>query len=160
MKSNFSFLEEKWPLMASLGSMAEKYLYTDSNSCLIKLGLFAESIVQLMFMLDKLPEPQEDNTHANRIKVLISEGLLPKDIQDILYSIRISRNDAVHNSYESTKKAKILLEYAYMLGSWFMQTYGNWSFEPLEFVMPQGISGDIDFKAVIGVLEERMNQLT
>ena len=159
MKSNFSFFEEKWPLMASLGSMAEKYLYTDSNSCLIKLGLFAEAIVQLMFMLDKLPEPQVDNTHANRIKVLVSEGLLPNDIQNILYAIRISRNDAVHNSYESTKNAKILLEYGYMLGSWFMQTYGNWNFEPLEFVMPQDISRDINFKAVIGVLEERINQL-
>ena len=102
MKSNFSFFEEKWPIMVSLGSMAERYLYTDSNACLIKLGLFAESIVQLMFTLDKIVEPLEGNTHANRIKVLIREGLVPKDIADILYDIRISRNDAVHNSYKSS----------------------------------------------------------
>lgn len=159
MKSNFSFLDDKWPLMASLGSMAEKYLYTDSNTCLIKLGLFAESIVQVMFTLEKITVRQEDNTHANRIKVLISDGLLPKEIQDILYAIRISRNDAVHNSYESTKKAKILIEYAYKLGIWFIQTYGNWNYKPLEFVLPEDRSGDIDFKAVIGVLEERMNEL-
>lgn len=159
MKSNFSFLDEKWSLLASLGNTAEKYLYTDSNSCLIKIGLFAESTVQLMFTLDKIQEPQEDNTHANRIKVLIREGLLPKDIEDILYAIRISRNDAVHNSYESTEKAKILLEFAYKLGIWFMQTYGDWNYEPLEFVIPEDTSRDIEFKSVIEILEEKINQL-
>lgn len=160
MKSNFSFLDEKWPLLTSLGSMAEKYLYTDSNSCLIKLGLFAESIVRLMFMLDKMPEPQEENTHANRIKVLKREGLLPKDIDDILYAIRISRNEAIHDGYESTEQAKILLEFANKLGIWFMQTYGDWNYEPLEFVMPKDTSQDIDFKVVIEAQEEKIKQLT
>ncbi|MHB8127338.1 MAG: DUF4145 domain-containing protein [Desulfitobacteriaceae bacterium] len=159
MKSNFSFLDEKWPLLGSLGNTAEKYLYTDSNSCLIKLGVFAESIVQLMFTLDKIEEPQEDNTHANRIKVLIREGLIPKDIEDILYAIRISRNDAVHNSYESTEKAKILLEFAYKLSTWFMQTYGDWNYIPFEFVMPEDTSRDMVHKGDIDVLEEKINQL-
>ena len=156
LKSNFSFLEEKWPLMASLGSMAEKYLYTDSNTCLIKIGLFAESLVHSMFTLDKITEPQVDNTHAYRIKVLSSKGLFPKDIVDILDAIRLSRNDAVHKSYESTEKAKILLESTYRLGIWFMQTYGNRN----KFELPRDTRGDLDFHAVIGVLEERVNQLT
>ena len=160
MKSNFSFLEEKWPLLVSLGSMAEKYLYTDSNSCLIKLGLFAESIVRLMFTLDKIPEPLEDNTQANRIRILKREGLIPKDIDDILYSIRISRNDAVHDGYESIDQAKILLEFTYKLGIWFMQTYGDWDYEPIEFVMPEDTSRDTDFKAVIEAQEEKIKLLT
>jgi type I restriction enzyme R subunit len=87
MKSNFSFLGEKWPLLAFIGSTAEKYVYTDSNSCLIKLGLFGESIVKLMFVLVNIHEPNEDNTHANRIKLLKKEGLIPKDIDDILYAL-------------------------------------------------------------------------
>jgi len=160
LKSNFSFLEEKWPLLVSLGSMAEKYLYTDSNSCLIKLGLFAESIVRLMFTLDKIPEPLEDNTQANRIRILKREGLIPKDIDDILYSIRISRNDAVHDGYESIDQAKILLEFTYKLGIWFMQTYGDWDYEPIEFVMPEDTSRDTDFKAVIEAQEEKIKLLT
>lgn len=139
--------------------MAEKNLFADSNSCFLKLGLFAESVVQLIFTLDKIPEPQADNTHANRIKILIRGELLPKDIEDMFYAIRISRNDAVHNSYESTEKAKRLLEFAFKLSIWFMQTYGDWNYEPLEFVMPEDTSRDIDFKAVIDVLEERINQL-
>ncbi|MBC9786530.1 type I restriction-modification system endonuclease [Heliobacterium chlorum] len=162
MKSNFTFLEEKWPLLASLGSMAEKYLYTDSNSCLIKLGLFAESIVRHMFALDNItePQPQQENTHANRIKVLKKEGLLPKDIDDILYAIRTTRNDAVHDGYESTERAKILLEFAHKLGIWFMQTYGDWDYEPAEFVLPEDISLDSKFKSIIEAQEAKIKQLT
>ena len=140
--------------------MAEKYIYTDSNTCLIKLGSLAEFLVRLMFTLDKIQEPQEDNTHANRIRILKREGLLPKDIDDILFAIRISRNDAVHDGYESIEQAKILLEFAYKLSIWFMQTYGDWNYEPLEFVMPEDTSRDIDFKAVIKAQEEKIKLLT
>lgn len=113
-----------------------------------------------MFRLDNIPEPQEDNTHANRIRILKREGLLPKDINDIIYAIRISRNDAIHNGYASTEQAKIILEFADKLGIWFMQTYCDWTFEPSDFVMPDDIRNDIDFKAVIEAQEEKIKQLT
>jgi type I restriction enzyme, R subunit len=75
LRSNFTFLEEKWSLLASLGSTAERYIYNDSNACLFKLGLFGESVINLMFDLDNIPKPTDDNSHANRIKVLKKEGL-------------------------------------------------------------------------------------
>lgn len=159
MKSNFSFLEERWSLLASVGMMAEKYIYTDPNSCLIKLGLFAESIVRLIFTLDNLAEPQMDNTHANRIRILKNEGLLPKDIDDILYALRAARNKAAHDGYESVEQASILIEFAYKLGVWFMQTYGEWSYEPTGFVIPEDTSKDIDYKAVIKQQEDKIQEL-
>ncbi|MEF9934737.1 MAG: type I restriction-modification system endonuclease [Clostridium sp.] len=160
MKSNFNFLEEKWPLLASIGSAAEKYIYTDSNSCFIKLGLFSESIVRLMFKLDNIEEPQEDNKHANRIKILKREGLIPKEIDNILYALRISRNKAAHDVYESIEQAKILVEFAYKLGVWFMQTYGNWNYEPENFIIPEDISKDVDFEAIIKQQEGKIKELT
>lgn len=160
MRSNFAFLEEKWPLLASLGSTAEKYIYNDSNSCLLKLGLFSETLVHLMFTLDNISEPQADNTHANRIKILKSEGLLPKEIDDILYSLRMSRNKAAHDGYESTEQAKILIEFAYRLGIWFIQTYGEWNFEPKEFINPEDISNKTDYEATIKAQEEKIKELT
>lgn len=160
MKSNFAFLEEKWSLLASIGSMAEKYIYTDSNSCLFKLGLFGEAIVHLMFKLDNIEEPQTENTHANRIKVLSSEGLIPKDIDDVLYPLRITRNKATHDGYESIEQSKILVEFAYKLGVWFMQTYGDLEYEPLEFVSPIDLSQEPDFEATIKEQEEKIKELT
>ncbi len=160
MKSNFSFLEERWPLLTSIGMIAERYIYTDSNSCFIKLGLFAESIVRLIFVLDHIAEPQVDNTHANRIKILKNEGLLPKDIDDILYALRKTRNKAAHDGYESTEQAMILIQFAYKLGGWFMQTYGDWDYKPVAFVKPDALANNVDLSAVNKRQEEKIKELT
>lgn len=112
-----------------------------------------------MFTFDGIPEPKEDNTHAYRIKILNKEGLLPKEIDDILYAIRKSRNDAVHDGYESTEQAKIILEFAYNLGIWFMQTYGDWQYKPKKFVMPKATQ-DVDDRTVLEAHEEKIEQLT
>jgi len=38
MQSNFVFLQNDFSVLYQIGIIAEKYLYTDSNVCLIKLG--------------------------------------------------------------------------------------------------------------------------
>ena len=52
MKSNFEFLNSRFPVLANFGELAEKYLYSDSNSCLMKLGMIGETIVNLCFTYD------------------------------------------------------------------------------------------------------------
>lgn len=81
MKSNFDFLDKDFPVLAQFGKMAESYLYSDSNSCLMKLGMIGETIVNLMFIYDRIMPPSE-NTAVNRISVLFREGLLTQDIVD------------------------------------------------------------------------------
>ena len=49
MASNFEFLEKNFPVLADYGRKAENYLYSDSNSCLMKLGMIGETIVNLIF---------------------------------------------------------------------------------------------------------------
>lgn len=63
--SNFAFLEEKFPVLANFGLLAEKYCYSDSNSCLMKLGMIGETIVNLIFKYDRVPLPY-DNTAVAR----------------------------------------------------------------------------------------------
>ena len=55
MSNNFGFLQNDFPVLAQFGQKAESYLYSDSNSCLMKLGMIGETIVNLMFTYDKLP---------------------------------------------------------------------------------------------------------
>ena len=45
MASGFSFLRTQFPGLEKTGEFAERYLYSDSNSCLFKLGLLCEDIV-------------------------------------------------------------------------------------------------------------------
>lgn len=61
MESNFCFLEKDFPVLARFGENAEAYLYSDSNSCLMKLGMIGETIVNLMFTYDKIPLPRDNS---------------------------------------------------------------------------------------------------
>ncbi|ABR47072.1 type III restriction protein, res subunit [Alkaliphilus metalliredigens QYMF] len=160
MKSNFEFLNKTFPVLANLGSTAESYLYSDANSSLIKLGLFGETIVNLMLKLDQMEPPEYDNTHANRIKLLKKEGLISQNIDDIIYSLRIARNKAVHSGYDSFEDCVILLEMGHNLAIWFMQTYGDWQYAPAEFVLPEDNSQQADFEALLKEKEELIAVLT
>lgn len=135
MKSNFEFLKDSFPVLANFGELSEKYLYTDSNSCLMKLGMIGETIVNLIFTYDKLPLPY-DNTAINRIDTLYREGLITHDLADILHALRKKRNLAVHENYASVEDGKALIQMAYSLTEWFMQTYGDWNYQSKPFVMP------------------------
>ncbi|WP_102049497.1 type I restriction-modification system endonuclease [Pygmaiobacter massiliensis] len=158
MKSNFDFLHNKFAVLYEIGQLAEKYLYSDSNSCLIKLGMMGETVVNLMLKLDGIAPPNVDNTHANRIRLLKREGLLPRDIDDILYALRTTRNDAIHQNFADAEKCKTLLEMAYTLSVWFMQTYGDWNFNAGTFILP---SNDMmDFDAIILEKETMIEKLT
>lgn len=135
MPSNFEFLQDKFPVLADYGQKAEKYLYSDSNSCLMKLGMIGETIVNLIFKFDRVALPY-DNTPVVRIDTLSREGLIDSEIQDILHSLRKVRNRAVHENYASVDDGKTLLGMAYSLCVWFYQVYGDYNYQPTSFVMP------------------------
>ena len=132
MKSNFYFLEADFPVLAQFGQKAKAYLYSDTNSCLMKLGMIGETIVNLMFTYDRITLPIE-NTAVNRITTLFREGLLTQDLVDILHALRKTRNKAVHDNYASVSEGKTLLQMAHSLCEWFMQTYGDWNYQNQPF---------------------------
>lgn len=142
MKSNFEFLNNYFPVLANFGELAEKYLYSDSNSCLMKLGMIGETIVNLCFTYDRILLPQ-DNTAANKINGLFREGMITRDLKDILYALRINRNKATHENYASVSDGKALIQMAYSLCEWFMQTYGDWNYQNRPFVMPDEITESV-----------------
>ncbi|MBQ3643475.1 MAG: type I restriction-modification system endonuclease [Candidatus Riflebacteria bacterium] len=135
MPSNFEFLKKDFPVLANFGELAEKYLYSDSNSCLMKLGMIGETIGNMMFAYDNIPFPV-DNTAVKRIDTLYREGLLSRDLVDVLHSLRKMRNKAVHENFSSIKAGKSLIQMAYTLCEWFMEAYGDCDYKHKAFVMP------------------------
>ncbi|MEG0107833.1 MAG: type I restriction-modification system endonuclease [Lachnospiraceae bacterium] len=142
--NNFDFLKNNWDELAKTGELAEQYLYTDTNTCFIKMGMLAEHIVEYMLAYDGISEPEYDNTHANRIRLLKRNDLLPREIDNILFVLRKTRNDAAHAGMDSLDKAKDNLVLTYDLASWFMQTYGDYTYEPASFVMPENHQVDVN----------------
>lgn len=143
--SNFEFLQERWPMLTQLGALGEKNIQEDSNTTLIKLGMFAELVVKYMFAYDNLDEPA-DGRLSSRIITLKRNDLLPDEINNILYSLRTKRNAAAHEGYQSENDAKVLTKMTYQLGVWFMQTYGEWSFEPTEYIEPREKTDTAEFE--------------
>lgn len=135
MGSNFDFLQKEFPVLAQFGRAAEAYLYSDSNSCLMKLGMIGETMINLIFAYDHIRFPV-DNTAVKRIGTLYDEGLLTQDLVDAFHALRKVRNKAVHENYESVSDGKALLQMAHSLCEWFMQTYGDWSYQSQKFVLP------------------------
>ena len=139
MKSNFDFLNKDFPVLANFGKLAEQYCFSDPNSCLIKVGMIGETIVNLMFTYDGVALPY-DNTAATRINALMCEGLLTAELCDILHILRKARNKATHENYGSEEEGKNLLQMAHSLCEWFMQTYGDWNYQNQSFIMPTKIT--------------------
>lgn len=158
MKSNFEYLNKYYPELAKLGNTAECYLYSDPNSCIYKLGLLSETIVNAVFNIEKLQIPEDKNTLANKIRILKREGILPKIIDDILYALRIRRNDGVHAGLDSVDNAKVLLKMAYSLSNWFVEVYIDWEYKTQPFVLPEKIS-PIDYESIIKEKESQIEEL-
>lgn len=159
MKSNFEFLNKYWPALAQIGVAAESYVYSDANACLYKLGMFGERLILEIFAFEHIKEPTIDNTHANRIRLLKREGLIPKKIDDILYALRKTRNDAVHAGADSVEDAKTLLSMTYNLAVWFMEVYGDWGYIAPAFVMPENVVQP-DYESIIKEQEEKIVALS
>lgn len=159
MKSNFEFLNRYWPALAQIGAAAENYVYSDANACLYKLGMFGERLILEIFAFEHIKEPAIDNTHASRIRLLKREGLIPKKIDDILYALRKTRNDAVHAGADSVEDAKTLLSMSYNLAVWFMEVYGDWGYIAPAFVMPENVEQP-DYESIIKEQEEKITALS
>ena len=156
--SNFEYLNKYYPQLAKFGSAAECYLYSDPNACIYKLGLLSETIVNAVFDIEKLSIPEDKNTLAMKIRILKREGVLPKIIDDILYALRIRRNDAVHAGLDSIDNAKILLKMAYNLSNWFVEVYIDWQYKAQPFVLPSKIP-TTDYEKIIKEKESQISAL-
>lgn len=158
--SNFQFLESHWTDLAKLGDLSEKYVYSDPNTSIIKQGMLSEVMVKYMLAYDGIAEPAYDNTHANRIRILKNNDLLPREIDNTLYILRKSRNDAAHNAADEGEKALNNLQLMYELCVWYMQTYGDYNYEPTGYVQPVDMTVCLaDLEKENAELEERNQQL-
>ncbi len=53
---NFEMLRSQWPELAELACMAERYVHSDPESCLVKLRNYTELMVRWLYRQERLPE--------------------------------------------------------------------------------------------------------
>lgn len=135
MRSNFEFLKEvDPPVLYRIAQLAESYLYTDPNGCLVKLRQFAEVMVSEVLQTEHIALPY-DNTQANRINLLKREEIIEYQLAGLLHQLRLKGNEAVHGAFESVDTAKTILQMAFKLAEWYALNYGEGT-KGATFVMP------------------------
>ena len=122
--SNFEFLHTEFPALYAIGKEAEFLLHHDPAATLAKLRVYGEKLVDQVFAQHQLPTPTE-NTQHNRLGELKRQGLLPRQVQDILYLLKSKGNAAAHDNVGSLGDASLLLESAFHLGKWLLNTYAT-----------------------------------
>jgi type I restriction enzyme, R subunit len=154
--SNFSYLEQEFPILFNIGQAAECNLHTDPVTCLFKLRLFAEKLSEYIFTKHKLEYPYK-NTFHNRLKTLELEGILPDAVKDLLHSIKNKGNLAVHDSIGSPEDAKSILFSTFKISKWFYQVYGDEQnkIADLKFHLPE----NLDARHALHVLKTQHDEL-
>ncbi|MDO5722521.1 MAG: type I restriction-modification system endonuclease [Actinomycetaceae bacterium] len=133
--ANFAFLKDNFPSLENLGTLAETYLYTDPSTAIMKLGILCESMIELIYQYDRVPPPY-DRSAVKRIDTLAREGLLPREVVDILHLVRKARNKAAHEGWGSTADVEKFLPMVHSLSWWFEATYGDPNVKVTKYVLP------------------------
>lgn len=124
--------------------------------------MFGETMAKFILAIEQLSEPN-DHKQNTRLSLLKREDLIQAELLTIFHALKNTGNSAVHEGYESLHEAKRLLRMSFTLGVWFMQTYGEWDFEPEDFVLPseepQTSTRQRELEDLNNSLEERANRL-
>lgn len=155
--SNFGFFQNEWGVLAKLGESAERNVYNDPHTSIMKLRLLGESIAKSVVASDNIEEPPL-LTQVERIQLLRKEGLADPEIIEIFTTLRRKGNKASHEAdYGTTEEAVTLLELAFQLSIWFMEVYVDWEFVAQKFVLPEEQHED-ELLLKIHELEQQIEQ--
>jgi type I restriction enzyme R subunit len=136
MNSNFSFFRGKWDVLANLGETAEKNVFFDPHTTLMKLRLFGETLTKFILAFENIREVY-GTTQVDRINTLRREGLVEPELFEIFEMLRRKGNQAMHEAeFGKIEEAKAVLHLAFRLSIWFMEVYGDWDFKAQEYIEP------------------------
>ncbi|WP_186198169.1 type I restriction-modification system endonuclease [Burkholderia gladioli] len=140
---NFSFLAEHSPLLAQLGSAAEKIFAADPNASLIKLRQFGEAMAQ--DLAARLGVGFDQITQADLLFRLERESGLDRTVKSLFHTLRVEGNKATHQFETQHREAMDGLRVARALAIWFHQSFGErgTAFKPGPFIPPEDPSAHL-----------------
>jgi len=154
--SNFAFFKGDWEILAKLGESAERNLYNDPHTSIIKLRLLGESIAKAVLASDNIREAY-DTRQVDRLNTMKKEGLAEPEMLDIFHTLRRKGNTASHEaSYGTTEEAKQLLALAYQISIWFMEVYIDWEFVAPTYREPEPEVSSNELQLKVKALEEEI----
>ena len=160
---NFSFLQKKWPDLAEVATLAETYVYDDPPSSIVKLRIFAEEIVDILYYELGFEKPLNEYNTCNFVDLLQTEDFkktVPKQVINVFHYIRKEGNKAAHpNKYSFTPKhALSAVETSFNLSQWFYKTVAGSDLKISKFAPPDKSLSRQELIAQKEELEKRLQE--
>jgi type I restriction enzyme R subunit len=121
---NFAFLAQHDELLVRLAEFAERYVFDDPNSALIKIRQLAEALAQRAAANVGIQVTSRDN-FSEVLGLLRSKNVLVGDVLDVSHRIRKTGNDATHDFVGEQREALVHLQLVRRLAIWFHRTFSN-----------------------------------
>lgn len=136
MSNNFVFLAAKWDDLATFTSQAEEYIFSDPQSCLLKLRLFSETLVGYLYR-DLNIKVEKNWTYFEKLTNDEFQTVINNSILHKLHAIRIKGNKAAHEGIVSSEEALWLVQEAHRISLWLYSSYSNDMEENIkDFIIP------------------------
>lgn len=133
---NFSFLAKHDDVLVHHAALAERYVFDDANSALIKLRQFAELLAQHCAAYAGIAVDERDS-FLEILDKLWNGRVLGPQISQLFHGLRKAGNEAAHSHSGDRREALHHLQMARKLAVWFHKSFGNDPvFRPGPFVPP------------------------
>lgn len=132
---NFAFLAKHDALLVRYGAQAERYVFDDPNTALIKLRQFCEVLAKLAAAQVGVYVANEDG-FVEVLNRLNDSGVLAPDVAQLFHGLRRAGNLAAHDHHGTQGEALHQLRMARTLGVWFHRAFSDKNFKPGAFVPP------------------------
>ena len=136
---NFQFLAKHDPVLVRHAALAERYVFDDANSALIKLRQFGELLSQCCAAtVGMVLEPRD--SFLDILNRLRSGGVIDYQVANLFHGLRKIGNEAAHGSTDDRRAALHQLQMARKLAVWFHKVQADGRLQPPE----QSFQGELE----------------
>ncbi len=133
---NFGFLAKHDDVLVRHAALAERYVFDDANSALIKLRQFGELLAEHSAAYAGIAVDQQDS-FLNVLDKLWNAGVLGAQVSQLFHGLRKSGNAAAHTHTGDRREALHQLQMARKLAVWFHRSFGgDKKFDAGSFIVP------------------------
>lgn len=133
---NFGFLSKYDDILVKHAALAERYVFDDANSALVKLRQFAELLAQHCAALTGIAVLDRE-PFLETLNKLWNLGVTGSQTSQLFHGLRKAGNDATHAHAGDRREALHQLQMARQLAIWFHRSFGgDKNFNPGPFVTP------------------------
>ncbi len=136
LSPNFAFLAGEDRLLAEYATLAERYVFDDPNTALVKLRQYTEVLVETAAVRCGLYMAGEQSL-ARLLTQLRDRGVTDARVHELLHGLRVEGNRAVHEGHDRRRDALHQLKMARNVGLWWYRAFVDLKFKGGPFIAPK-----------------------